>query len=339
MDGPNPNAPIADDPAPEKGVIAASVYSGGRRLGAIPIEDAGRWSREAGHFVWIGLLEPSEELLGRVQVQFGLHDLAIEDAAQPHQAPKLEQYGDDAFIVARTAQMVGDRIAFGETHLFVGQGHIVSVRHGPSTSYGSVRQRCESCRTVLSRGEHYILYAVLDFIVDNYKPVLETIHAEVDAMEDKIFGEDCGRIDVKRLYMLRRDLLRLRNAAIPLGDVCTRLQHAEVVTIDPGMLPLFRDVADKIRRVQEDIDALREVLAFGFEASLQIGQAQQTDVARRLTAWAAILAVPTAIAGIYGMNFENMPELKMEGGYHLVLGAMGIICASLFLAFRRSGWL
>lgn len=324
---------------PEEGVVAASVYAGGRRIDGIPIEEAGRWSREPGHFVWIGLLEPSEDLLARVQMQFGLHDLAIEDAARPHQSPKLEQYGDDAFIVARTAQMVGDRIAFGETHLFVGQGHIVSVRHGPSTSYGSVRQRCESCRVVLSRGEHYILYAILDFIVDNYAPVLQSIHDEVDEIEDQVFGAACEKIDVKRLYMLRRDLLRLRNAAIPLGDVCQRLQHAEVVTIDKTMLPLFRDVGDKVRRVQEDIDALREVLAFGFEASLMIGQAQQTDVSRRLTAWAAILAVPTAIAGIYGMNFANMPETQTQYGYYVVVAGMATICISLFAAFRRSGWL
>lgn len=324
---------------PEDGVVAASVYAGGKRIASIAIEDAGRWSREPGHFVWLGLLEPSDDLLRRVQVQFGLHDLAIEDAAQPHQAPKLEQYGDDAFIVARTAQMVDDRIAFGETHLFVGQGHIISVRHGPSTPYSAVRQRCESCRVVLSRGEHYILYAILDFIADNYKPVLDAIHAEVDRIEDQVFSGDSRAFDVKRLYMLRRDLLRMKNAAAPLGDVCVRLEHAEVVRIDPHMQPLFRDVSYKLRRVQEDIDALREMLAFGFEASLQIGQAQQTDVSRKLTAWAAILAVPTAIAGIYGMNFENMPELRMQDGYYLVVGTMFAICVSLFVAFRRSGWL
>ena len=343
MDGPTPTPPrtpgAAPDAAPEHGVVAASVYAGGRRIGGIPIEEAGRWSREPGHFVWIGLLEPSEALLRRVQAQFGLHDLAIEDAARPHQSPKLEQYGDDAFIVARTAQMVEGRIAFGETHLFVGKGHIVSVRHGPSTSYGAVRQRCESCQVVLSRGEHYVLYAILDFIVDQYMPVLKSIQEEVDEIEDQVFGDDPQGADVKRLYMLRRDLLRLRNAALPLGDVCRRLEHAEVVTIDASLQPLFRDVNDHLRRVQEETDALRELLAFAFEASLMTGQAQQTDVARKLTAWAAILAVPTAIAGVYGMNFEHMPELKMEYGYFVVVGAMATICTTLFASFKRSGWL
>lgn len=324
---------------PEPGVVAASVYAGGKRLGSIAIEDAGRWSKEPGHFVWIGLLEPSAELLARVQTQFNLHDLAIEDAALPHQAPKLELYGEDAFIVARTAQMEGERIAFGETHLFVGRGHIVSVRHGPSVSYGGVRQRCESCQVVLSRGEHYVLYAILDFIVDQYMPVLASIQAEVDEIEDQVFGDDPTGVDVKRLYMLRRDLLKLRNAALPLGDVCRRLEHAEVVAIDKTLQPLFRDVNDHLRRVQEEIDALRELLAFAFEASLMAGQAQQTDVARKLTAWAAILAVPTAIAGIYGMNFEHMPELHLQNGYYIVIGSMAAICATLFTAFRRTGWL
>jgi magnesium transporter len=336
MDGPSP-APA--DVQPEAGVVAASVYAGGRRIASIPIEEAGRWSREPGHFVWIGLLEPDYELLRRVQLQFDLHDLAIEDAGQPHQTPKLEQYGDGAFIVARTAQIEKTGVAFGETHLFVGRGYVVSVRHGPSTSYGSVRQRCESCRVVLSRGEHYILYAILDFIVDNYGPVLAAVHAEVDAIEDQVFGEEREPVDVKRLYMLRRDLLRLRNAALPLADVCTRLQHAEVVTLDAAMMPLFRDVGDKLKRVQEDIDGLREVLAFAFEASLMTGQAQQTDIARKLTAWAAILAVPTAIAGIYGMNFEHMPELRAEHGYAFALAGMATICLTLFASFKRSGWL
>ncbi|WP_020179156.1 magnesium and cobalt transport protein CorA [Methylopila sp. M107] len=327
------------EPAPEEGVVAASVYAGGKRVGGVAIEDAGRWSREPGHFVWIGLLEPSEQLLARVQKQFGLHDLAIEDAAQPHQSPKLEQYGDDAFIVARTAQMEGERISFGETHFFVGKGHIVSVRHGSSTSYAQVRQRAESCQVVLSRGEHYVLYAILDFIVDQYMPVLKSIQDEVENLEDEVFGDDPRAVDVKRLYMLRRDLLRLRNAALPLGDVCRRLEHAEVIAIDPALQPLFRDVNDHLRRVQEEIDSLRELLAFAFEASLMAGQAQQTDVARKLTAWAAILAVPTAIAGIYGMNFEHMPELKSENGYYVVIAAMITICVTLFFAFKRSKWL
>ena len=321
------------------GVVAASVYVAGKRVKDIVIEEAREWAQKPGHVVWIGLYEPDPSILARVQAQLDLHPLAIEDAANSHQRPKIEQYGEALFIVARTAQIVEGRIAFGETHIFVGRGYVVTVRHGASTTYKSVRERVESCPKVLSHGEDYILYAVLDFIVDNYMPVLETIHAEVDAIEDNVFVSTLNQQDVQRLYTLRRDLLRLRNSALPLVEVCRRLEHVEAIAIDAMMRPLFSDVTDHVRRVQEEIDALREVLAFAFEASLMTGQAQQTAITRRLASWAAILAVPTAIAGIYGMNFEHMPELGWDYGYFIVMGVILVICATLFVQFRRNGWL
>jgi magnesium transporter len=323
----------------EPGVVAASVYAGGRRITDISVDEAGDWSKQDGHVVWIGLFEPSRELLQRVQQQFDLHPLAIEDAGKPHQQPKLEQYGKALFIVARTAQMVGEQVSFGETHIFSGRGYVVSVRHGASTSYAAVRERCEACPTVLAHGEDYILYAILDFIVDNYMPVIEAIQKEVEAVEDRVLHATLQPGEVNRLYLLRRELLRLRKAVAPLVDVCHRLQHAESLPIDAEMQPFFRDVADHIRRVQEDIDSLREVLAFAFEASLMGGQAQQTAITRRLAAWAAILAVPTAVAGIYGMNFEHMPELKWTYGYYLVVGTIFSACALLYFRFRHNGWL
>ena len=325
--------------APEPGVVAASVYAGGKRVADIAIDEAGEWSKKPGHVVWIGLLEPDYDLLGRVQAQLGLHYLAIEDAGKAHQHPKIEQYGEALFIVARTAQIVQDKVAFGETHLFVGRGYVVSVRHGASTSYGAVRERCEACPTTLSHGEDYILYAILDFIVDNYAPVVETIKQEVDAIEDRVFTAPLATIEVQRLYTLRRELLQLRNAVTPLAEVCRRLEHAEVMPIDQSMQPLFRDVGDHVNRVKEEVDALREVLAFTFEASLMVGQAQQTAITRRLAAWAAILAVPTAIAGIYGMNFEHMPELKWQYGYYVVLGVIATICGIIFWRLHRNNWL
>lgn len=323
----------------EPGVVGAGVYAGGKRVATISVDDAGEWSRKPGHVVWIGLFEPSYDLLRRVQSQLDLHDLAIEDAGKAHQYPKIEQYGEALFIVARTAQIVDDRVAFGETHLFVGRGYVISVRHGASTSYAAIRQRCESRPNVLSHGEDYILYAILDFIVDNYMPVLETIHAEIDVIENDVFCSTRRHTDVQRLYMLRRDLLRLRNVAVPLIEVCRKLERAESAPIDPAMQPLFRDVSDHLVRVEEEIDSLREVVAFAFEASLMQGQAQQTAITRKLAAWAAILAVPTAIAGIYGMNFRNMPELEWQYGYFLVLGATIAICATLYVRFRRTGWI
>ena len=258
-----------------------------------------RESGRASRGTWSGsaCTSPTWSSCASSSAEFNLHELAIEDALKAHQRPKLEQYGDALFVVARTAQMFDGRIAFGETHLFVGKGYVVSVRHGASTSYTPVRERCEAAQKAFSEGEDFILYAILDFIVDNYMPVIETIQDEVEEIEDSILGETATQLHVTRLYQLRRDLLRLRNAAVPLVEVCRRLEQPGLPGIDPAMSPLFRDVSDHIRRVQEEIESLREVLAFAFETSLMTGQAQQTEITRKLASWAAILAVPTAVAG------------------------------------------
>lgn len=335
----NDHATANPSPDSAQGLVAAGVYAAGRRVAAIPVDEAGRWLKQAGHVVWIGLLEPADALLRRVQAQFGLHDLAIEDAGRAHQRPKLEQYGDALFVVARTAQMAEGRIIFGETHLFVGQGYIVSVRHGASVSYAAVRERCEAFPKSLSHGENYILYEILDFIVDNYRPVLETIRAEVEALKEAVLRTTPKRAEIVRLYSLRRDLLRLRGAIVPLVEVCRELEHAGTMTADAIMGPLLGGVIDHVRRMQEEIDALREVLAFAFEASLMMGQAQQTAITRSLAAWAAIFAVPMAIAGLYGMNFEHMPELRWRYGYFVVFGFIVAACGALFWRFRRNGWL
>lgn len=323
----------------ETGIVASSVYAGGRRVADVGIEEAREWAARPGHVVWIGLFEPSDELLERVRAQFDLHPLAIEDAGKAHQHPKVEQYGEALFVVARTAQLIDDAIAFGETHIFVGRGYVVSVRHGASASYAAVRERCEACPTVLTNGEDYILYAILDFIVDNYLPVIEVIQTEVEQLEDRVLRRVLHHNEVERLYKLRRELLKLRRAAGPLLDVCHRLEHSAVLPIDAEMRPLFRDVLDHIKRALEDIDSLREVLAFAFEASLMSGQSQQNEITRKLAAWAAILAVPTALAGIYGMNFEHMPELKWEYGYYVVIGTIVSVCGLLYQRFRHYGWL
>jgi magnesium transporter len=320
-------------------VVASCVYANGQRIADISIDEAGTWTQKEGHVVWIGLLEPDGELLHRVQKQFGLHSLAIEDAEHAHQRPKLEQYGDAIFVVARTAQLINGRVEFGETHVFLGKGYIVSVRHGASTSYAAVRQHWETSPYALAKGEDFILYAILDFIVDNYMPVLEAIHDEVESIEDRVLAKPMTSSDIERLYMLRRDLLRLRNAIGPLVDVCGRLSNTELPQIQTAMQPHFRDVTDHVRTVQEKIDGLREVLAFAFEASLLVGQSQETVISKRLASWAAILAVPTAIAGIYGMNFKHMPELDSPHGYYWVLGVIGLVCFTLYWRFRKSGWL
>lgn len=323
----------------EVGIVACGVYRNGQRQRDIAIEEAASWAAREGYVVWIGLLEPSMELLERVRREFHLHELAIEDAGRPHQRPKLEQYGDALFIVARTAQLIDGRVAFGETHLFVGKGYIVSVRHGASTSYGAVRRHWESCPTALAKGEDFILYAILDFIVDNYMPVLEAIEEEVESIEDSVLVTPMTAAGIERLYMLRRDLLRLRNAAGPLVEVCRRLTTADLPQIRGAMHAHFRDVGDHIHMVQEKIDSLREVLAFAFEASVLMGQSQETAVTKKLASWAAILAVPTAVAGIYGMNFEYMPWLTDRYGFATVMAGLMAICGVLYWRFRKNGWL
>ena len=334
-----PDQVPANPPKPEPGLVAAGVYAKGKRIADIDVDEAGKWQKKAGHVVWIGLFEPGHELLSRVKRQLNLHPLAIEDAEKAHQHPKIEEYGDALFIVARTAQMVAGKIAFGETHLFVGRGYVVSVRHGASASYSTVRQHCESCPKMLSNGEDYILYKILDFVVDNYMPVVEAVRKEVEALEDRVLHETISTRQVQRLYALRRDLLKLRNAIVPLVDICRRLEHAELLPIDVEMRSHFRDVTDHVQRVQEIIDSLREVLAFAFEASLMMGQAQQSAVTRKLAAWAAILAVPTAVAGIYGMNFEHMPELKWQYGYYAIVAFIVLLCGFLYYRFKRNSWL
>ncbi|WP_438748662.1 magnesium and cobalt transport protein CorA [Pararhizobium sp. O133] len=326
-------------PRGRPGVVAAAVYEHGQRTHDIEIGQAHEWRGRDKAVVWIGLHEPDEALLREVQAEFNLPELAIEDANHAHQRPKLEIYGDSIFVVARTAHMGGEEIVFGETHLFVGRGYVVSVRHGPSTSYNLVRQRCEASPAALAHGENYILYSILDFIVDNYMPVVEGIHAEVEELEERVLRDRLDKKDIERLYFLRRSLLRLRNAVVPLVDVCRRHENLELPGMDATMHALFRDVTDHVRRVQEDIDTLREVLAFTFEASLMIGQSEQTEISRKLASWAAILAVPTAIAGIYGMNFDDMPELKFKYGYFVVLALIFFVCSMLYRMFRRAKWL
>ncbi|MDQ0320222.1 magnesium transporter [Pararhizobium capsulatum DSM 1112] len=326
-------------PEARPGVIAAAVYQNGKRICDIPIGDAHHWRQKENTVIWIGLHEPDSVLLAEVQSEFDLHPLAIEDASHAHQRPKLEIYGDAMFVVARTAHMMDGEIIFGETHLFVGRGYMVSVRHGPSTSYNLVRQRCEASPAALAHGENYILYSILDFIVDNYMPVVEGIHEEVEELEERVLRDMLDKKDIERLYLLRRSLLRLRNAIVPLVDVCRRHEHLELPGMDATLHTLFRDVTDHVRRVQEDIDTLREVLAFTFEASLMIGQSEQTEITRKLASWAAILAVPTAIAGIYGMNFVDMPELHMRYGYFAVLATIFIVCGGLYRFFKKARWL
>ncbi len=319
-------------------VIAAVAYSAGRRIADITVEESGQWAARPGHFVWIGIEAPSERDLRQLQVQFGLHELALEDALNAHQRPQLETYGDTTFLVLRTAFVVDGHITLGETEIFVGQGYVISVRHGASASYARVRQRAEAAPKQLAHGEDYVLYALVDFIVDNYLVVVEKLAAEVQALEEHVL-EPLDEARVARIYELRRELQKLRLVAAPAVEVCRRLEHADLPGIDAAFRPYFRDVVDHVNRALEQIDMLREMLGFAFEAALLMESSRQSVVGRRLAGWAAILAVPTAVAGFYGMNFDHMPELHWRYGYLGVVVVVTVTCAVLFVRFRRAGWI
>jgi magnesium transporter len=319
-------------------VVAAFAYRSGCRVAEIQLGDSAAWAREKGDFVWIGFHEPDELDLRTMQQQFGLHELAIEDALHAHQVPKLEIYGESLFIVLRTAAMQESRVAFGETHIFVGEDYIITVRHGASQSYLPVRQRLEATPRLLQHGVDYVLHALLDYVVDQYMPVVEGAVEEVDQIEERLLAGQLSRGDIERIYELRRELVRLRRVAAPMVEVCSRLRHVDLPFIDKDMRPYFKDVLDHVVRVNETIDGLREVLSFAFEAAHLLESARQGQVSRRFAGWAAILAVPTAIAGIYGMNFAYMPELEWRYGYFIVLALIFGTAGTLFWRFRRSGW-
>jgi magnesium transporter len=319
-------------------VINCVAYESGKRRAEVDLQEACPADAD-GAFIWVGLHAPDKELLRTVQQRFGLHDLAIEDALLAHQRPKLEIYGDSVFIALRTAQLVDRKLQFGETHIFAGRGYVVTVRHGSTTAYREVRARCESAPKMLAMGESFVVYSIIDFIVDNYLPVLHALEAEADALEEEVFSSRTDRADVERIYELRHELLLLRRAAQPLQEVCNRIMRYDVPLIDHAMNHYFRDIQDHVIRVVEGIDNLRDLLTAALEANLLLVSLAQNDVTKKLTGWAAILSIPLAIASIYGMNFKWMPELEAPFGYPLVMTIILGLCGLLFYRFRRAGWI
>jgi magnesium transporter len=321
-------------------IINCAAYADGQRIGDVELNKVHEVLKETGKFVWIGLHEPSEELLGKVQDEFDLHDLAIEDAHRAHQRPKVEMYGDSIFVVLRTAQMNAERhIEFGETHFFVGPNFIVSIRHGSSVPYKEVRSRCEKMPELLSKGQGFVLYAVMDFIVDRYFPVVHELETELVAVEDKVFKEKPSRETTELIYQLKRELLEVKRAVSPLIDICNRLMRFDIKCISPETQPYFRDIYDHAIRINEMVDNTRELLNTALEANFSLISISQNDTSKRFAGWAAIIAVPTMIAGFYGMNFRFMPELEWQYGYYGVIIFTITACSLLYYFFRRSGWL
>ena len=322
-------------------VIDCAAYARGTRAAALSVDQIQGALACEDQFVWIGLYEPDQSLLRQVQQQFGLHDLAIEDAINAHQRPKIELYEDSVFVVLRTAQRVPatGRLEFGETHVFLGRNYIITVRHGSLRSHVGVRQRCEATPHLLAQGPGYVLYALMDFIVDQYLPIVREIEDEVQELEGVVLDDPTANDATARIYLLKRDLVALRRAVSPLADVCNRLLRFDIPHIPADTRPYFRDVYDHIMRLNESIDAQRELLTSALEAHLSLMTVAQNEHMKRITAWAAMIAVPTMIAGIYGMNFKNMPELQWQHGYLFSLASMVVACLGLYIGFKRSKWL
>jgi len=319
-------------------VVAAYVYRNGRRVRDASLTEAGL-KLARGEFVWIGLVDPDETELRLLARRFRLHPLAVEDALSAHQMPKVEVYGRELFVVARTAQIEADSITYGETHIFMGETYVVTVRHGSPRAHSELRAHLEAAPALLRHGPDYVLHGILDFIVDGYLPIVEEIEEEVLAMEGRALEAFLARADIRRIFLLRRELIRFRRILGPMEEMASRLEHLAIPGLDAEVRPYFRDVADHVRRVASRVEGLREVLSSVFEVSNLLEQQRQGVITRKLAAWAAILAVPTAVAGIYGMNFQHMPELHWIYGYPAVLAGILAACLFLFWQFKRSGWL
>jgi magnesium transporter len=332
--------------APAGTVIGSAAYSAGRRIGDLALDDISDVLNRPDTFVWIGLYEPSEPLLRKIQEEFGLHDLAIEDALAAHQRPKVERYDNSLFVVLRTSQIENPRpgkpcdVRYGEVHMFLGRNFIVTVRHGYATSFTSVRTRAESTPELLKQGPAFVLYAVMDFIVDQYFPLVDALGEELESLEQRVFTQPFSRRTTTQIYKLKRDLIALKRVASPVIELSARLIRFEDEEMVPAQTrPYFRDVYDHTLRINDMIDSVRDLLGTALEAHLALVSVSQNEDTRRLAAWAAIIAVPTAIAGIYGMNFVDMPELRWRFGYPLVLALILGLCGLLYVRFKRARWL
>ncbi len=322
-------------------VIAARRYTAGKpSQRAIAVDGAEREPLPRRSFDWVGLAQPQPEEMELVRRQFGLHPLAIEDALNLEQMPKIVVYGKQIFIVARTAAIEeGETIGYGQTAIFLGSDFIVTVRLGSTRAHNTLRDRLEANAERLAEGPDFVAHAILDFIVDGYLPIIDKFETAVQTMEERAIQSFPDPATIRRIFRLRRQLRRFNRICGPMEEVCERLATTELPTVDKSAQIWFRDVLDHTRRTLARIEGLKETLASIVETAGLLEQHRQGVMTRQLAAWAAILAVPTAIAGIYGMNFKFMPELNLRYGYFIVVGGIAAICIGLWWRFRRIGWL
>jgi magnesium transporter len=330
-------------------VVNCVLYEdGARHRGACPAEEAVRRVRKSGDgFVWIGLHEPSVEEFAGLAELFGLHPLAVEDAVHAHQRPKLERYDQTLFAVFKTVRYVeheeltatSEVVDTGELMVFTGSDFVITVRHGMHGSLGPLREALEAEPEQLAKGPAAVLHAIADHVVDDYLAVVDAVQDDLDAVETAVFSEQASRGDAGRVYQLKRELLELKRAVTPLHRPLQILAAQPLPLIGPEIRPYFRDIADHLSRITEQITSFDALLDSILQAHLaQVTVAQNEDM-RKITAWAAIIAVPTMVCGVYGMNFEHMPELRWTYGYPLVVAAMATACFLLHRSFRRNGWL
>ena len=320
-------------------LINCVAYQEGSRLIDLPVEGISDYLEKPGCFVWVALRDPSAQELDAMRRAFNLHPLAVEDASHGHQRPKVDEYGDALFVVVQLVEFVGGDLNIGEVAVFAGPNYVLSVRTGSKQHFLGVRERCEREPQLLKLGSGYVLYALMDAVVDRYFPVLEVLQSELESIEERIFVRSAMRLNIERLYALKRRLMQLEHAVSSLLQFSGKLYGGRVPAVCVNNQPYFRDIADHLSRIDASIHSMRETISTAIMVNLSMVAIEEGEVTKRLAAWAAIFAVATAFAGIWGMNFEFMPELKLKWGYPAALGVILGSASFLWWRFRRSGWL
>jgi magnesium transporter len=316
------------------------AYQEGRKLADIDKREISDYLKRPGCFVWVALLDATEAELEEMREEFDLHELAVEDARHGHQRPKLEEYGNSLFVVMRTIEVAGDDLKLGEVDIFAGPNYILSVRHGSERGFKDVRARCEREPDLLRYGSGYVLYALMDTLVDRYAPVLDAVETELEAAEEQLFAAAAApRANIESLYYVKQKLTTLKHAVGPMLEATGRLFGGRVPQVCAGLGEYFRDVYDHVVRLNQSIDSARDTVATAIQVNLGMIAIGESEITKRLAAYAALVAVPTMIAGVYGMNFRHMPELDWIYGYPLAIAMMVGIDAWLFSRFRKAGWL
>jgi magnesium transporter len=321
-------------------IVDCAVYEDGHRNGGVSLGHAYEACRKEGAFAWIGMYEPTEQEFESIRAEFALHPLAVEDAIESHQRPKLEVYDDMVFLVLKTARYVDPKevVKIGEILIFLGDDYIITVRHGEASPLDGVRSALEADQELLRHGPGAVLHAIVDHVVDDYTPAIEGLENDVVEVEEQVFTP--GRDNpAERIYRLKREVLQFLHATVPLLDPIERLAGGRYEQVHPEVRTYFRDVNDHLARARDQLDSFNDLLTSVLQANLTQVSVRQNEDMRRISAWVAILAVPTAIAGIYGMNFDDMPELSWSLGYPAVLLLMASVCSFLYWRFKRAGWL